>query len=65
MKEAGYLMLKMEQEVKTSNGLHIKTFRCPIRMDGETFVSDKGAPLLGEHTVDIEKEFGLILEKAV
>lgn len=59
MKETGYKLLEMEIQVKTSNGLSIKTTRCPIRMDGEFFTSDIGAPLLGEHNAAIEKQFGL------
>jgi crotonobetainyl-CoA:carnitine CoA-transferase CaiB-like acyl-CoA transferase len=59
-KEPGYQSLEMELNVKTSNGLSIKTTRCPIRIDGERFTSDKGAPLLGEHNGQIEKQFGLV-----
>ncbi|MDB5193634.1 MAG: Formyl-CoA transferase [Segetibacter sp.] len=60
VKEKGYKSLNMEIKVKTSNGLSIKTTRCPIRIDGEIFTSDVGAPLLGEHNKQIEKQFGLI-----
>ena len=35
MQEEGYKVLKMEIEVKTSNGLNITTTRCPIRVDGK------------------------------
>lgn len=60
IKEPGYQTLEMELNVKTSNGLSIKTTRCPIRIDGERFHSEKGAPLLGEHNSEIEKQFGLV-----
>jgi crotonobetainyl-CoA:carnitine CoA-transferase CaiB-like acyl-CoA transferase len=60
MEEKGYKSLNMEIKVKTSNGLSIKTTRCPIRIDGEIFNSEVGAPLLGEHNLLIEKQFGLI-----
>ncbi len=60
MQEKGYKTLNMEIKVKTSNGLSIKTTRCPIRIDGEMFTSDIGAPMLGEHNMQIEKQFGLI-----
>ena len=62
VKEEGYSRLEMEITVKTSNGLLIKTTRCPIRVDGKLLVSDKGAPVLGEHNETIEKQFGLIKE---
>jgi CoA:oxalate CoA-transferase len=57
IKEEGYKVLDMELKVKTSNGLEITTTRCPIRADGKLLLSDKGAPLLGEHTKKIDEEF--------
>jgi len=60
MKENAYKALNMELKVKTSNGVLLKTTRCPIRMDGEMFRSDMGAPLLGEHNKIIEEQFGLV-----
>lgn len=62
MQEIGYKSLNMEIHVKTSNGLSIKTTRCPIRIDGEMFTSEIGAPLLGEHNKVIEKQFGLVAQ---
>ncbi|WP_462254607.1 CaiB/BaiF CoA transferase family protein [Ferruginibacter sp.] len=59
VKEEGYKILNMEITVKTSNGLSVKTTRCPIRVDGKLLVSDKGAPQLGEHNDAIEKQFEL------
>ena len=59
MQEEGYKVLNMELNVKTSNGLNITTTRCPIRVDGEIFSSIVGAPLLGEHNHQIEKEFSI------
>ncbi|HEY4209059.1 MAG TPA: CaiB/BaiF CoA-transferase family protein [Puia sp.] len=60
MRETGYKMLNMELRVRTSNGLSIKTTRCPIRIDGQVVFSETGAPLLGEHNERIDAEFGLI-----
>jgi CoA:oxalate CoA-transferase len=57
MQEKGYQCLQMELEVRTSNGLTIKTTRCPIRVDGELLASGKGAPLLGEHNAELEQQF--------
>lgn len=54
-----YKVLEMEQEVRMTDGFCFKTTRCPIRIDGELLVSQKGTPVLGEHTVPIAKEFKL------
>lgn len=62
IKEEGYRVLNMEITVTTSNGLSVRTTRCPFRVDGKLLASTKGAPLLGEHNVTIEKQFGLIRE---
>ena len=59
MQQIGYKVLNMELKVKTSNGLSIRTTRCPIRVDGAIAVSDRGAPLLGEHNQLIDAQFGL------
>ncbi|HEY4109174.1 CoA transferase [Puia sp.] len=60
MQQVGYKVLNMELNVKTSNGLSIRTTRCPIRVDGKIASSDKGAPLLGEHNALIDVQFGLV-----
>ncbi len=57
IQQEGYKVLNMEITVKTSNGLLVKTTRCPIRVDGQVMVSAVGAPQLGEHNLEIEKEF--------
>ena len=59
MEQAGYQVLNMELKVKTSNGLSIRTTRCPIRVDGQLSLSEKGAPILGEHNDLIDAQFGL------
>jgi crotonobetainyl-CoA:carnitine CoA-transferase CaiB-like acyl-CoA transferase len=59
VKEDGYRVLEMEMKVKTSNGITVKTTRCPIRIDGKMLLSDSGAPLLGEHNSEIDAEFKL------
>ncbi|MBX3252678.1 MAG: CoA transferase [Chitinophagaceae bacterium] len=53
-----YKLLKMEQWV-TSNGLKVKTTRCPVRVNGKSLTSPKGAPSLGENSREIEDEFDL------
>jgi crotonobetainyl-CoA:carnitine CoA-transferase CaiB-like acyl-CoA transferase len=57
VKEEGYKVLEMELKVRTKNGLEVTTTRCPIRVDGELLLSDRGAPALGEHNIQIEEEF--------
>jgi len=58
MKQDGYKILEMEQEVSIGNQF-LKTTRCPIRVDGQMLKSTKGAPTLGEHTKAIKEEFDL------
>jgi crotonobetainyl-CoA:carnitine CoA-transferase CaiB-like acyl-CoA transferase len=58
--QEGYSVLNMEITVKTSNGLSVKTTRCPIRVDGKVLTSAKGAPMLGEHNAAIDKFFDLV-----
>jgi len=53
-----FKMLDMEQWV-VSNGLKVKTTRCPARVNGNTLTSPRGAPALGEHTRKIQEEFDL------
>lgn len=57
MQEEGYQELNMEIVVKTSKGVSVSTTRCPIKVDGEYMLSDIGAPILGEHNKEIEKQF--------
>lgn len=57
--EEGYRVLEMEMNVKTANGLTVKTTRCPLRVDGKLLISPVGAPLLGENNGAIEQEFSL------
>jgi len=59
VQQEGYRLLNMEIVVKTTNGLSVTTTRCPIRVDGKTLVSHKGAPTLGEHNTEIDYQFGL------
>ncbi|MFI3248929.1 MAG: CoA transferase, partial [Rikenellaceae bacterium] len=49
----------MFQEVVRKNGVTLKTTRCPLRIDGEKLFAQRGAPVLGEDTESINKEFNL------
>lgn len=59
--EEGYRVLDMEINVETSQGMRVRTTRCPIRVDGLTLDGGAGAPLLGEHNDLIERQFALHL----
>lgn len=59
VKEEGYRLLEMELKVKTSRGVTVTTTRCPLRVDGQLLLSERGAPMLGEHNEEIEKQFGI------
>ena len=59
VKEDGYRILEMEMKVRTSNGVTVKTTRCPLHVDGKLLTSDTGAPMLGEHNPEIDAEFQL------
>lgn len=58
-KEEGYRILNMELTTKTSNGLSVKTTRCPIKVDGKLLVNEIGAPQLGEHNSEIDQKYEL------
>jgi crotonobetainyl-CoA:carnitine CoA-transferase CaiB-like acyl-CoA transferase len=51
--------LDMLQDVTCRDGSVLRTTRCPIRIDGETYKSSHGAPRVGQHTDSIMKEFDL------
>ena len=53
----GYKALQMDQEVETSDGLTMRTTRCPIRIDGERIFKRKSAPKPGEDNASIDNEF--------
>ncbi len=54
-----FKVLNMVQTVSRGRGIDMKTTRCPIRVDGEVFLSSKGAPRLGEDTEALVREFSL------
>lgn len=45
----GFQALDMVQTVRRANGTALETLRCPIRIDGEVYKSEKAAPKLDEH----------------
>ena len=59
VKHEGFKILDMVQRIKRDDGLNIETLRCPIKIDGEIFKSDKAAPKIGNDNINIKKEFGI------
>ncbi len=51
--------IDMLQQITRPDGVSLTTTRCPIRIDGEVYKCGRGAPRLGEHTVEIASEFSL------
>ncbi|HWJ25117.1 MAG TPA: CaiB/BaiF CoA-transferase family protein [Flavisolibacter sp.] len=51
-----YKVLQMEQPIITQGGKTILTTRCPIRINGQRILSEKPAPLLGDHNEKVGKE---------
>lgn len=50
METEGFQALDALQEVKGAFGQTMQALRCPIRIDGQTLTSSKGAPTLGADT---------------
>ena len=54
-----YKKLKIEQQLDLGDDKTIKTTVSPIRLDGNKLYAAKAAPILGNHNVEINKEFEL------
>ena len=59
LESEGFKVIDMLQRIKRFDGLDIETLRCPIRFDDVIFKSETAAPLIGQHTEQICKEFSL------
>ena len=59
LKHEGFKILDMVQRIQRDDGLDIETLRCPIKIDGEIFKSNKAAPKIGNDNNSIKKEFGI------
>lgn len=55
--QEGFKVLNFVQEVSMKDGYTYQTTRCPIKIDGEIFLSSKGSPKLGQDNEQILKEF--------
>jgi crotonobetainyl-CoA:carnitine CoA-transferase CaiB-like acyl-CoA transferase len=51
--------LNMVQTVDSRPGAVMRTTRCPIRIDGEIYLSPLAAPRIGEHNELLAAEFNL------
>jgi CoA:oxalate CoA-transferase len=51
--------LEMVQTLTDGHGIEILTTRLPIRLDGALLTSEGLAPKVGQHTEQIQREFGL------
>ncbi len=52
----GFQAVDPLQDVVGANGEVMRTTRCPIRIDGETLKSEKGAPRVGQHNAELTLE---------
>jgi crotonobetainyl-CoA:carnitine CoA-transferase CaiB-like acyl-CoA transferase len=55
----GFKALDLLQTVTREDGVTIHTTRSPLRVDGVRARVDRAAPLVGEHSAKIRREFGL------
>ena len=59
MESEGFKALDMLQTVTRDDGVSILTTRSPLRIDGQRTQTHRAAPLIGEQSAAIRKEFGL------
>jgi len=59
MASEGFKALDMLQTVTRDDGVSILTTRSPLRIDGQRTQTHRAAPLIGEQSARIRKEFGL------
>ncbi|SER46977.1 Crotonobetainyl-CoA:carnitine CoA-transferase CaiB [Faunimonas pinastri] len=59
LESEGFKALDMLQTVEREDDVHILTTRCPIRVDGARPPVSRAAPLVGEQSDAIRREFGL------
>ena len=59
LESEGFKALDMLQTVTRDDGVSILTTRSPLRIDGQRTTGSRAAPLIGEQSDAIRKEFGL------
>ena len=60
LKHEGFKILDMTQRIKGIDGLNIETLRCPIRVNGKIFKSEKAAPKVGQDNEKIIAEMDIV-----
>ena len=59
LKHEGFKILDMTQRIIGVDGLNIETLRCPIRVNGKIFKSEKAAPKVGQDNEKIIAEMDI------
>ena len=59
LESKGFKVLDLLQQVTRDDGVSILTTRSPLRIDGQRARTTRAAPLIGEQSYKIRKEFGL------
>ncbi len=59
LESKGFKVLDLLQQVTRDDGVSILTTRSPLRIDGQRARTTRAAPLIGEQSDNIRKEFGL------
>lgn len=59
LESEGFKALDMLQTVTREDNVSIRTTRSPLRINGKRARTDRAAPLIGEQSAQIRKEFGL------
>jgi crotonobetainyl-CoA:carnitine CoA-transferase CaiB-like acyl-CoA transferase len=59
MAHEGFKVLDMLQTVTREDNVSITTTRAPLRIDGKRPKTSRAAPLIGEQSAAIRREFGL------
>jgi CoA:oxalate CoA-transferase len=59
LETGGFKGLDMLQEVTREDGVHIRTTRSPLRVNGKRPSTARAAPRIGEHSEAIRREFDL------
>jgi len=60
LKHEGFKILDMTQRIIGVDGLNIETLRCPIRVNGKIFKSEKAAPKVGQDNEKIIAEMDIV-----
>ncbi len=60
LKHEGFKILDMTQRIIGVDGLNIETLRCPIRVNGKIFKSEKAAPKVGQDNEKIIAEMNIV-----